>query len=190
MPSPDEALVEASEAVPPAAAIPTGPPPSSETPGHVQEPQDRSGSDNQAAQENKSIEPKEFDPRWRDPFTGLLYLGSLQEEFEFYGHRFRIATPTQDERIEMGLILTPYQGTLSEDIAYQALLVAVYLQEIDGQELPQPVLNDPKDSALRERFRWVRLNIRAPVIQRIFEQCLILDATVNEVLHAMGEASG
>ena len=189
MTTPDDVLVDASLAASAATADP-GPPSSSETPKHVQEPQERSGTEDRAALSGGVPEPKEFDPRWRDPFTGLLYLGSLRKRFGFFGHEFRIATPSQDERIEMGLILAPYRGTLTEEIAYQALLVAAYLQEIDGNKLPQPVLNDPKDSALEERFRWVTKNLKAPVIQKIFEECLILDVTVEEVLNAMGEASG
>jgi hypothetical protein len=189
MTNPDDVLVDASLAAPAATADP-GPPPSSQTPETVQEPQERSGSEDQAAPSGGVPEPKEFDPRWRDPFTGLLYLGHLPREFGFFGHQFRIVTPGQDERIEMGLILAPYRGTLTEEIAYQALLVAVYLQDVDGTKLPQPILNDPKVSALEERFRWVTRNIKAPVIQKIFEECLILDAQVEEVLNAMGEASG
>lgn len=134
--------------------------------------------------------PKEFDARWREPFTGLLYLGQLTEEFEVWGHRFQIQTPSHLEKINIGLVHKPYAETMSSELVFATAMVAAYLRQVDGQLLPQPVVNDPKETALAERFRWVSENLRQPVITKIYNRCLALEDQVEQVLDAMGEARG
>jgi hypothetical protein len=134
--------------------------------------------------------PKEFDPRWREPFTGLAYLGHLSEEFEFWGHRFQIMTPSHLDKIDIGLLHRPYADTLSSELVFATAMTAAYLKAIDGRDLPQPIVNDPKETALHERFRWVSENLRQPVINRIYNRCLALEEQVEGVLAAMGEARG
>jgi hypothetical protein len=132
----------------------------------------------------------EFDPKQKEPFSGLLYVGALTHKFSLYGHSFVIATPTQTERLQMGIVIQPYQNTLSAEIAYSTALVAAYLVSIDGVMLPEPIMTNPKETSLLDRFTWVTENIRRPVIDKIFDECLKLDGTVMGVLDAMGKASG
>lgn len=132
----------------------------------------------------------EFDPAWRQPFKGLLYVGALTKSFELFGHHFTIATPTQTERLQIGQVIEPFQNTVTAEIAYQTALVAAYLVDIDGTKLPEPVVTNPKETALHDRFRWTSENLRRPVLDRIFDECLKLDHQVDEVLTAMGKASG
>jgi hypothetical protein len=132
--------------------------------------------------------PKEFDPKWRLPFTGLAFLGHLVHEFEVWGHSFRIMTPSHLEKMNIGLVHAPYVGTLSTEIAFEAAMVAAYLHSIDGVELPKPVVNDTKETAFRDRFNWVTENLKRPVILKVYNECLILDEEVEKVLDAMGEA--
>lgn len=133
---------------------------------------------------------REFDSRYKDSFTGLLYLGYLDEEFDLYGHRFRIATPTQAERLAAGPVIKEYTETITAELAYQAIMVAAYLQSIDGQNLPLPVLTQVRDNGLRDRFSWVTENLRRPVITEVFERAMILEDEVDATLDAMGKASG
>lgn len=132
----------------------------------------------------------EFDPAYRQPFKGLLYVGALTKTFELFGHHFTIATPTQTERLQIGQVIEPFQSTVTAEIAYQTALVAAYLVGIDGQKLPEPVVSNPKETALHDRFRWVSENLRRPVLDRVFDECLRLDRQVDDVLAAMGKASG
>lgn len=132
----------------------------------------------------------EFDRKHREPFLGLLYVGALTETFSLYGHDFMIATPTQTELLQIGQVIEPYAATPTVEVAYQTARVAAYLVSIDGQRLPEPVLTDPKDTALHDRFRWVADNVRRPVIDKIFDRCLELDNKVKGALEAMGKASG
>ena len=130
----------------------------------------------------------EFDPRFRKPFEGLLYLGRLSDEVIIWGHQFQLLTPSTAERLEMGLLIHEFEGTLAYDFAYATALVAAYLVEVDGTPLPQPITNDAKDTALLSRWNWVKNTLRRPVIERLFQQCFLLDDTVRKVLDAMGKA--
>ena len=180
----DDAAAEAALQLPPE-PFPTGPaflPDQSLAPAPEPE----------TAPEPEPIEEEvpEFDSRHREPFKGLLYIGALTEDFELFGHQFRIGTPTQTERLQIGQVIQPWQGTVTGEIAYQTALVAAYLIEIDGVKLPEPVLNNPKETALHDRFRWCSENLRRVVIDEIFDRCLKLDSKVDGVLAAMGKASG
>ena len=136
-----------------------------------------------------TLDYREFDPKHREAFTGLLYVGHLDDEFQIYGHTFRIATPTQTERLQVGPVVKEFRDTITNEIAYQAAVVALYLVSIDGQPLPQPILTNAKDAAVRDRFNWVTENLRRPVINAVFERTLILEEEVDMTLEAMGKAS-
>lgn len=187
--SPDDALFDLpADAAAPAAANLTGPPPSSTAPEAIQEPPVQPGSTPQP--DETEPPPREFDERYREPFNGLMYLGYLEDTVVVWGHEFRIATPSQMEKLQSGALHKPYIDTLASEIAYQTIMVASYLVSVDGKDLPRPVLNDPKENAVRDRFVWVAENLRQPVIDEVFQRCMLLEATVGQVLHAMGEARG
>jgi hypothetical protein len=132
--------------------------------------------------------PREFDPRHKETFQGLLYIGALTADFELWGHRFSIATPTQTERLQIGLVMRDYADTVSSEIAFSTVFVAACLIAVDGQPLPQPIVNNPKETALHERFRWVCDTLRKPVIDMVYSRCLELEQEVDQVLEAMGKA--
>jgi hypothetical protein len=131
----------------------------------------------------------QFDRRHRDPFTGLLFLGRLEDEVDILGHSFKLVTPSQNERLEAGLVHKKYLNSISSEIGWAAITVATYLRKVDGTDLPQPI--GPNDTGIRERFNWVVENLLGPVIQRVYEKCLILDSKVNdaiEELERLGES--
>lgn len=138
--------------------------------------------------EEDQMRPREFDPKHREPFLGLLYVGYLDDEVTVYGHKFRLATPTNTERLQIGMVISPWRNTLTEEIAYGQAVVSAFLHSVDGTALPEPVTTNPKDFALRDRFNWVGENLKRPVINALFDACLKLDAQVDEVLAAMGKA--
>lgn len=142
----------------------------------------------EAPQVQEDFTPREFDPKHKEPFTGLLFVGALTDEFELWGHRFVIATPTQTERMQIGPVIKDYADTIAGEMAYATALVAAYLVSVDGHELPKPVVKDIKETALRDRFRWVSDTLQKPVIDYVFSKCLELDQQVDDVLEAMGKA--
>ncbi len=133
----------------------------------------------------------QFDARHRDPFTGLLFIGHLSKVEKIFGHTFELQTPAQSERLEAGLLHKPYVNTISSEIAWAALQVAIYLRSVDGSELPQPI--GPRDTGVADRFNWVLDNLKGVVIEQVFTRCLLLDSKVDEIieeLNRVGEASG
>lgn len=131
----------------------------------------------------------EFDPKVRQDFEGLLYLGRLTDEFEAFGHSFIIRTISTDEVLEVGLLHKPYKDSISEVKAYQAALVAACVVSVDGKALPLPVTNDPYDTALSNRFHYVKRSWFPPLLDVIYERYLLLEARVDEALTAMGNRS-
>jgi len=122
----------------------------------------------------------QFDLRHRDNFTGMLYLGKLKDEFHYLGHVFSLETPTHAEKLEAGLIHKPHINAISSDIAWAALTTALYLRAVDGTDLPSGI--GPRDTGLKDRYNWIIENIRSSIINKLFEQCLILDAKVEAAL--------
>lgn len=130
-----------------------------------------------------------FDRRYREPFTGLLFLGKIDKIVSHYGHSFDLKTPTQREKIEGGELHKPYLNTIASEVAWATITVATYLHAVDGTPLPEPL--GPRDSGLRERFNWVLDNLRNQVIQTLFIDCLEMDAQVDKTLeefNRLGEA--
>lgn len=151
----------------------------------VQEPEDEPEPE---AEEFYEEDVPEFDPKWKEPLTGLLYVGALTDSFEVFGHRFTIATPTMTEFLQIGQVIEPYQATVMAEVAHQVARVAAYLTSVDGQDMPKPITNDPKETSLHKRFQWVNDTLRRPVINAISDKCFELDAKVEGVLEAMGKA--
>jgi hypothetical protein len=132
-----------------------------------------------------------MDPRHREDFVGLLYLGRLEETCTVAGHRFLLRTPSQPDRLEMGPLHKPYLNTVTTEPAWRLVTVAAYLRGIDSQVAPEPLSSAV--TALRTRLDWVRENIYSEkIIERLYDECLILDGRVREVIGALdgqGETS-
>lgn len=133
---------------------------------------------------------REFDPRYKDPFTGLLYLGYLENEVELYGHRFRLCTPTQADRLKIGPVIKEYADTATGELAYQCALVAAYLTSVDGQPIAIPIFTSEQAPSVRDKFGWVIENLRRLIISELSDKCFELEDEVAETLKAMGKASG
>lgn len=130
----------------------------------------------------------EFDPRYREEFEGLLYLGYLTNEFSWMGHRFKIRTMTSGEYIEAGLAVRPYKDSIGESRAYVAAMVAGCLVLVDGRPLAIPITKDPSDSEFANRFRVILDSWFPWTIDKVYEEFLKLEARVEEILAAMGKA--
>lgn len=130
-----------------------------------------------------------FDERWREDFEGLAYIGRLTREFPYLGHKFVIRTLNIEEILEVGLLAKSYQGSLAESKAYQAALVAACVVSVDGVPPPMPITTSPEDTMILNRFRWVRQNWFAPVLDKVYGEYLRLEYDVERVMQALGEAS-
>lgn len=131
-----------------------------------------------------------FDPRFRQDFEGLLFIGKLTDNFVWLGHRFEIRTIPSDDLLEIGLLHKPYVATVSDVKAYQMLVVAATIVSVDGQVPPFPISNEATDTLLFNRFRWVQKSMFTPVIDVIYERYLLLEKRVEDVIEAMGKVFG
>ncbi len=131
----------------------------------------------------------EFDPRVRQDFEGLMYLGYLPDEFEWLGHRFEIRSLNMDQILEIGLLHKRYAETLSDVKAYQTLVVAACMVRLDGRALATPLSNAPEDSITLNQWPIVRRWF-PPTIDHIYTRYLLLETRVREVIDAIGKASG
>lgn len=132
----------------------------------------------------------EFDPKWRMAFEGLCEIGRLMDEFDFLGHHFVIRTLSTDEVLQTALLQKPYAESMADLRAYTAVMVAACVVSVDGKELPQPITTDIVDTALRNRFEYVRQSWYPVVIDVVYDHYLNLEATVAQVVAKMGEALG
>lgn len=190
---PDEATAGQDPAADVTEPIHHGPPPEPEnTPeGPVLEPH-RDGDEDENSQQGSVEEEKplpQFDEKFKQALDGLMYLGRLEDEFSWLGHRYVIRTLTTDEILQIGIITKPYLGTLSEVKAYQAAVVAACIVTVDGKSLAVPMTNEAADTALRNRWDYVRNHWFPPLLDYVYEQYLLLEDLVRQVLDAMGKAS-
>lgn len=127
-----------------------------------------------------------FDDRHREDFIGLLYVGQLEKEVRVAGHRFLLRTPGQRDRLEMGPVHKPWLNTLTAERAWMAVTVAAYVQRIDSEDAPEPL--NKNVSLLRARLEWIQATIESEhVIERIYNECLLLDARVRELIDELDE---
>jgi len=139
--------------------------------------------------EAEQVQVQEFDPKVRQDFDGLLYLGRLTHTFSFVGHQFVIRTLTTGEILEVGLLHAQYANTLADVKAYQAALVAACVVTVDSRPMPLPITNDVLDTALVARFEYVKRSWFPPILDAVYQQYLLLERRVDDVIRAMGNLS-
>jgi hypothetical protein len=136
------------------------------------------------------IAKKELDPRYRQDFEGLLYLGDLRDEFTWAGHSFSIKTLTIDEMLRAGLMVKKYEESIGSNRAYITAVVAACLVRVDGKPIYSPLGSIDEDGELEAKFRYVRESWYSWTADRIYNQLMILEARVAQIIEAMGEAGG
>ena len=130
-----------------------------------------------------------LDPRYKDDFNGLFYLGYLSDEFEFAGHRFNIRTLNTDAMLEVALWCKKYEATIADSRAYATAVVAASIELLDGRPLYRPLGpggDNAKDlemriAVVRKWFRWT--------IDHAYTKCLELERRVDELVSLLGKAS-
>jgi len=132
-----------------------------------------------------------FDERYVEDFNGLMFLGALSKEFSYVGHTFSIRTLMSGDYLIAAQLIQPWYGTIGEVAAYQAAMVSLCVNTVDGQPLPTPVqVSADEIEWARQRFRFVRNNWFSPVINVVYSEFLALEKRAQAVLDEMGKASG
>lgn len=129
-----------------------------------------------------------FDERHRKDFEGLMFLGRLEDEFEWMGHTFVVRTVTVDELLQASLLTREYEGTLGADRAYLAAIAAAAIETVDGKPLVTPLGRN--DNVHAQKFKYIRENWYSWTVDAVYMRFRQLELRVQEILDAMGEASG
>jgi hypothetical protein len=161
---------------------------SSEAPQVDEEPPGSMNAEPEQAPEPEPEPLPEFDPRCREEFDGLMFIGALSTTVKFAGHKFEIRTVSDDDTLNIGIVVKPWNDTIAAQRAFALATVAAGLVTIDGKQLPYPITNDPDDTWLRNRFEWCRQNLYPPVTDKLFQEMSLLESQVDGVIDAMGEA--
>lgn len=163
----------------PTAVQPTsGPTPSSSAPG------------TDGGTREQTATPVEFDPKHREPFNGLMYLGALKSTFTWLGHEFVIRTLKTDEVIESGMLIQDVIGTQGEPKAYQAAILAACVLTVDSKILPIPLTDATSDTLMQNRYDYIRRHWFPPTLNEVYDRYIRLEIKAMEVVRAMGNHSG
>lgn len=144
---------------------------------------DEEGAVERAVDDAQESLASEFDPKWREPFEGLLYLGHLEETVEIAGHTFVVRTLKTGEKLEALQLCKPYEDSVSFARAYRAAIAAAGLVSVDGL----PVLVPQKQvSAVRQKFDYITSNWYDHIIERLYEEIDRLEGKVVKILEELG----
>lgn len=128
----------------------------------------------------------DLDERAHEDLTGLLYLGYLAETVPVAGHRFALHTPTHNERIERAALHREYLGSMNTEPMWRLLTVAAYCVAIDDCDAPAAL--NPKAGEVAARLDWIKRTVFSSVmIEKLFDECLVLDARERAVVDYMDE---
>lgn len=123
-----------------------------------------------------------FGPESMEAVRGLLFLGRIETEFEFGGHRFLIRTLTQGERIEALQLASKYKGTGAEGEALKACIVGAAVQAVDGEPLYRPVKMG--EDATYQKYLRVR-QWYPGVVRAVYRAVNALEKTADDAVAAL-----
>ncbi len=136
--------------------------------------------------ENEESGP--FDPRYKEDFEGLAFLGALEARFSFIGHKFCIRTLATYELLAVGKIVKDYEGTMGMTKAYATAMVALATVSVDGIGLPMPIGESGNDLDWAfQRFDYVAAKWWPFTVDYVYERYLLLESRTNAVLTEMME---
>lgn len=111
-----------------------------------------------------------FPPEIREDVEGLIWLGYLEDHYEFCGHDFVLRTLRGDEELLAGLITKEFVETLGQSRAWAWAQVALALVAIDGEDDFCPPVGPDKRAYARARFQYCTSRWFWPLGQRLFRR--------------------
>lgn len=123
-----------------------------------------------------------FPPQSMAALHGLLFLGALEETFEYGGHSFHIRTLTEGETMRVGQLIRDYRGTASEPEALRCFTVAACTVDVDGYAVAEPYKDgyDQVFEAAKVVRRWYPSVVRA-----VYGRYCRLEGTASEVADSL-----
>lgn len=123
-----------------------------------------------------------FPPEYVEPLRGLMFLGFIENEVEYGGHRFLIGTLREGEILRIGQLLKNFAGTVTEIEARRMYTVAASVRSVDGIPLCPPY-KDGTD-AIYEKSLEVRKWYPA-VIRFLYNEYAAMETTAINVSDAL-----
>jgi hypothetical protein len=132
----------------------------------------------------------ESDPEGLDELSGsvrsniddLIWLGHLEEEFEFAGHTFVLRTLKADEELLSATLTKEYIDTLGQAKAWAWANVALALVAVDGDEDWCPEIGPSKKANARGKFNYCIQNWYWPLGEYLFYEYTQLVARQIEAI--------
>jgi len=137
----------------------------------------------------ESFENDNFPDEVAEDVDGLLWLGFLEDSFEFCGHDFVIRTLRLEEEMVAGLAAKDFKETISQAKAWVAAQVGMALVSVDGDENFCPQAGPNKKDFARARFQYVSRNWYEPTINYIYVKYVELLDRQEAVLREMENLS-
>jgi hypothetical protein len=129
----------------------------------------------------------EFSPQVQSDITGLAYLGKLEDDFTWAGHRFLIRTLTVKEELEAGVIVKEFDDTIAQAKALTATAVAAALVTVDGKPLVYSLGPQDNRNEIREKFNYITENWYWPTIQAVGIRYTELYERMNQAVEAVAK---
>ncbi len=133
----------------------------------------------------KSVEPVScdiFPSEYIEPLRGLLFLGAVEDEFEFAGHRFLMRTLKEGEVLRIGQLIKQYKDTTAELEAQRMFTVAASIVSVDGEPIVQEYKEDY--DLIYEKANVVRSWYPA-VIVFLYSKYIDMERGASEVANAL-----
>lgn len=130
-----------------------------------------------------------FPDRVRENVEGLMYLGYLEDDFEFCGHHFVIRTIHGDEELLAGLLTKEFVQTMAAERAWVWALVSMCLAAVDGDTEFCPRITKSDRDYARQRFSYCTKKWYWPLAVHIHDKYAELLAEQKEAFEAMEDLS-
>lgn len=143
-------------------------------------------------EESQVLEPQGFDsfpPDIREDVDGLVWLGYLEDDFEFCGHQFTIRTLRGDEELLAAQLTKEYVETLGQSRAWAWAIVALSLVAVDGDEAFCPPAGPDKRNYARARFNYVTSKWYWLTARTLFDRYTALQERQAKALEAVEDLS-
>ena len=141
--------------------------------------------------EENQAEPSldEFSSEVQEDVRGLLWLGSIEDTFDFGGHSFTMRTLRADEELFAARLTQNYQDTLAQGKAWAWAHVSQALVAVDGDEDFCPEVGPDKWVNARGRFTYCTSQWYWVTGQALFDNYLKLMARQAAAVDALRNLS-
>lgn len=101
---------------------------------------------------------EDFPSAIREDVEGLIYLGYLEDTFDFAGHNFVIHTLRGEEELLASLVCKEFKDTMGEPRSWIWALVSMCVSSIDGDENFCPPIGPNRREYAKARFSYCTKN--------------------------------